>query len=346
MASVHAANVAKTTDVVGRAAPADTELDHVATLQERELHMVFRTQTPSWRSISKAVERDQADYHESLARGSSDVGLLPALLALAILLILVGSLCIYIEGTDEGRMCTTRKPLAREASRLASPPRSMPSSSPYQTDVLMKTPPSATGKAPAICPALVLPHCEARFAVPWEKISSGVQGFDMFGVSGKHLLRTEVQGAPGGPRQFGFSMVPAKSPILGSCSTVGGGPTRVLAARGTPYGELRRGRRAGQFGLIRHASGEEIVSMRFEPFPTNHLVLTDPDGGILGLASRCLDSDFFAGVDHLEVRVTPGADAILILCCVFGVVCLEDVEMPMGASVTSAALPSNVPAPV
>lgn len=203
--------------------------------------------------------------------------------------------------------------------------------------ILGTTAGSSAKRPPALCAALVLPHCEAWFAVSWDKIATSAQSFEFFGLSGKALLRAQVNFGSNSMRKISISMTPARSPTLGSCSGGTGSSMEVRGAADKPYGELRRRQIPGQFSLVHSSNGEEVVNMTFEPPPSNHLILRAVDGSPIAAASRCVESDFFSGIEHLEVRVNPGVDAVLVLCCVLGVVLVDGGEMPSGFSLGNAS---------
>merc|ERR1719265_2682999 len=49
--------------------------------------------------------------------------------------------------------------------------------------------PGLTRAVPALCPGLMLPHCEAWFAMPWDKVGITTGSFDLFALNGKALFR-------------------------------------------------------------------------------------------------------------------------------------------------------------
>lgn len=202
--------------------------------------------------------------------------------------------------------------------------------------ILGTTAATSAKRPPALCAALVLPHCEAWFAVSWDKIANAAPSFEFFGLSGKALLRAQVTVATSGTRRVGISMTPVRSPTLGSCSGGNGGPIEVRGAADKTYGEIQRRQNAGQFALVHQSNGEEVVTMSFEPPPSNHLILKAIDGSPIAAASRCVESDFFSGIEHLEVRVNPGVDAVLVLCCVLSIIFVDASGMPSGVSLGNA----------
>jgi len=197
--------------------------------------------------------------------------------------------------------------------------------------------PGLTRGVPALCPALVLPHCEAWFAVSWDKLGMTNGSFDLFGLSGKALFRTRVTTDGAGRCTVALSMTPARSPTLGSCSGRRGGVIEVLAASGDVYGELRRRSAPGSYALLHHASGQEVLTMNFETPPANHLSMVAMDGSIVAAAAHCVESELYPGLGHLEVRVNRGGDAVLILSCLFGLLIIDGGDMPNGLPLASVS---------
>jgi hypothetical protein len=166
----------------------------------------------------------------------------------------------------------------------------------------------------------VLPHCEAWFAVPFQELMQGSGSFDLFGLSGKPLLRAAIRIDPGGMRTVGVTMTPPKSPTLATARLQpGAGVTEILGNNGVPYGELRAGvgKDGSTFSLV--CRDTEVMSLAFD-LASGQLLLHAGDGDPVAWAARTTESDFFSGMEHLEVRVNPGVDAVLVLVSVLAVI--------------------------
>merc|ERR1719265_478793 len=103
-----------------------------------------------------------------------------------------------------------------------------------------------TRGVPALCPALVLPHCEAWFAMSWDKVGLTTGSFDVY----IPLFHTRVTTDGAGRCTVALSMTPARSPALGSCSGRRGGVIEIHGASGDVYGELRRRSAPGSYALL------------------------------------------------------------------------------------------------
>jgi len=194
-----------------------------------------------------------------------------------------------------------------------------------------------TRGVPALCPSLVLPHCEAWFAMSWDKVGLTTGSFDLFGLSGQALFHTRVTTDGAGRCRVALSMTPARSPTLGSCSGRRGGVIEIHGASGDVYGELRRRSAPGSYALLHHASGQEVLTMNFETPPANHLSMVAMDGSIVAAAAHCVESELYPGLGHLEVRVNRGGDAVLILSCLFGLLIIDGGDMPNGLPLASVS---------
>lgn len=180
-----------------------------------------------------------------------------------------------------------------------------------------------------MCGSLVLPHCEAWFAISWDHLMQNE--FELYGLSGRPLLRAYVKRYPD-LHEVKISMVPPKSPVLGSASFTGvrGDPFHVSGSTKMTYGTVMP-LDEGRFSLLHTETNRElftIVYMREE----GHILLQSWDGTMVSAACRCCDSEFFTGTDHLEVRVYPGFDAVLALCCFLGIVVFGKIELTVGPS--------------
>mmetsp|Transcript_76596 Transcript_76596/g.212787 ORF Transcript_76596/g.212787 Transcript_76596/m.212787 type:complete len:536 (-) Transcript_76596:163-1770(-) len=195
--------------------------------------------------------------------------------------------------------------------------------------------PSTPARPPPVCKELVLPHCDAMFAVSFDMLEEASGSFELYGLSGKPLLRADVQKEPmSGRGMLTISMKPAKSPALCTLINVpsGGRPhIEVKDKNNAPYGEIVC---TGPMQFILTHQGREVMQLAFDS-QSSQLILTSAfDGSTLACASKCMESDFFQQVEHLEVRVYPGVDAVLALLCIIGVLIFgahHGRDLPMGS---------------
>lgn len=183
-----------------------------------------------------------------------------------------------------------------------------------------------------------MPQCQAWFAAYFKDIEQveRFSTFDLLGHSGKALLRTEVNRNTGGGSLV-VRMCPPKSPTLGTliytAVPIGADPKPMeLHGRKGRYGDLIATRGAGPLHYTVRRGGTDFISLSLSE-QTSQLVLHTVMGdNQLACASRCLQSEMLPDVDHLEVRVSPGADAVLVLLCVLGAVIFSpgpNSELPM-----------------
>mmetsp|Transcript_25781 Transcript_25781/g.47127 ORF Transcript_25781/g.47127 Transcript_25781/m.47127 type:complete len:508 (-) Transcript_25781:61-1584(-) len=176
------------------------------------------------------------------------------------------------------------------------------------------------GPPPALCKALILPHAEARFVVVMSSLTEDASSFEILGLSGRPLLKAAKRMMDGGSRRFvDLSMTPARSPILATAGIFPSGYARsgsqikVLGAGGAPYGELQK-QASARYCL--QVDGEQTLSMDTSG---GQMVFYNPSGANIATAVKGSDQTIADGKEHLEVRAVPGADSILILCCVLAV---------------------------
>lgn len=168
-----------------------------------------------------------------------------------------------------------------------------------------------------LCKQLVLPHCEAWFAVPWLRLMHGPD-FDLFGISGRPLLRGDVRLAAGGHRTLALSMTPTASPELGSIANdAGSGALTVRNGEEDIFGVLTFVR-VGNWTLKTDAG--DLLHLNVNEL-TGEVVLREGSSPRLcAEAARCMESEFFGQGDHLEMRLEPGTDSVLIVLCILGVI--------------------------
>lgn len=192
-------------------------------------------------------------------------------------------------------------------------------------------PPEVTGSAPRrpppLCPMLVLPHCESFFAVPIDQLVSGTTTVEILGLSGNALLRSTVKDTEEG-RVIEVSMSPPRSPPLASISapTIGGpraGLRELKGSRGKHYGWLRPN--ASGYGL---RCGEDDVMTVVTSSSGQLQLYAGSSGDLLAQASRSADGERIFAPEDLEVRVTPGMDAVLAILCVVSAALFADGPSP------------------
>lgn len=205
-----------------------------------------------------------------------------------------------------------------------------PSSNRLPTTPSLQGPPEdaapKSGRPPALCPQLVLPHCESFFSIPIDRLeaarsSSSINGsYDILGLSGNALLRAVVR-TEGGEQIIEVCMGPPKSPPLASIRSSGrASQVEVRTAHGQQYGFLHP-TDGSVPGYSLRCGTHEMMAVEGD-VQSGQLLFNAPGapgGELLAQASRCSEGGFFAPSD-LEVRVNPGVDSVLVLLTVFAVV--------------------------
>merc|ERR1712107_558909 len=105
---------------------------------------------------------------------------------------------------------------------------------------------------------------------------------------------------------------------MGECKELGG-PMQILTSRDEAlYGELMQ---TGEMELkLSNLHGGAILDLCFNPRSIRLHLISGADRSELACAGRCIKNNSFADGEHLQVRVSPGMDAVLALLCVLGVV--------------------------
>eukprot|EP00448_Togula_jolla_P003894 CAMPEP_0170598536 /NCGR_PEP_ID=MMETSP0224-20130122/16303_1 /TAXON_ID=285029 /ORGANISM="Togula jolla, Strain CCCM 725" /LENGTH=402 /DNA_ID=CAMNT_0010923101 /DNA_START=119 /DNA_END=1327 /DNA_ORIENTATION=- len=174
---------------------------------------------------------------------------------------------------------------------------------------------------PMLCPALVLPDSEAWFAVAFDKLEQTTFGsFDLFGLSGKTLLKGTTSLTTDGRPTFAVSMTHVEEDDILAAVTAGKGASMQLkSGSGRHYGYMIPNVASHErYTLV--CEGKESLTLYFDPDTGRLLVTSLLDRSTLAIVTRCTASAFFKDTDHLEICVGPGVDAVLVLCCVIGVV--------------------------
>eukprot|EP00448_Togula_jolla_P010094 CAMPEP_0170610820 /NCGR_PEP_ID=MMETSP0224-20130122/22864_1 /TAXON_ID=285029 /ORGANISM="Togula jolla, Strain CCCM 725" /LENGTH=519 /DNA_ID=CAMNT_0010936223 /DNA_START=145 /DNA_END=1705 /DNA_ORIENTATION=- len=173
---------------------------------------------------------------------------------------------------------------------------------------------------PLLCPALVLPHSEAWFAVSFEKLHQALSvPFELFGLSGKPLLKVTPDVSSDERQGFSIATTPVRSPMLATvmAGSVGTSTSmQIKAAQGTHFGDLVQSSTPGRYSLC--CGGCEALLLNFDTSTCSLCVITVKSSAIIAKACRSSDGPFFNGMDHLELRINRGVDPVLS-----SAVCLE-----------------------
>jgi len=183
-------------------------------------------------------------------------------------------------------------------------------------------------RPPPLCPALVMPVCKARFGVPmYELAQLGAEGeVNIVGLSGNPLLRALVRKI-GNARTLEIAIpdqnsapratiTPSMSELAGH-SQQGCRALEIRGMRGSFYGVLEM-RSSGACYVIRE--GQTVMMIDGD---AESLQLSIKSSSGLQLASVRCSAEPFGGVDHVEIRVEPGVDTVLVLAVVLAVLLLS-----------------------
>mmetsp|Transcript_99997 Transcript_99997/g.158282 ORF Transcript_99997/g.158282 Transcript_99997/m.158282 type:complete len:451 (-) Transcript_99997:126-1478(-) len=217
---------------------------------------------------------------------------------------------------------------ARDAQRhsFALPPPMTasslaPSMAPSSTLALAPSP----GKAqlPSLCPTLVMPNCEARFGIPMYQIAEvtkdGHGELTVVGITIDPLLRAVVKKV-GNSRTLEISMPERNSlPRATLTTSKQGGNSKTLQIHGTQgfYGTLEMASN-GACSVVKNGVTVLYIDGQAEEL---HLLLKSGAG--VKLADVRCSAEPFGGVDHVEIRIEPGIDTVLILAVVLAVLLLS-----------------------
>eukprot|EP00747_Dinoflagellata_sp_TGD_P162733 gnl/TRDRNA2_/TRDRNA2_180660_c0_seq1.p1 gnl/TRDRNA2_/TRDRNA2_180660_c0~~gnl/TRDRNA2_/TRDRNA2_180660_c0_seq1.p1 ORF type:complete len:598 (+),score=136.76 gnl/TRDRNA2_/TRDRNA2_180660_c0_seq1:79-1872(+) len=178
------------------------------------------------------------------------------------------------------------------------------------------------GQPPPLCPNLVLPTTEVRFAVPVQTLLSIATGeFDVVGVLGNPLLRADVKEVPGG-RQLQLAMALPCSlprvtirPLLQEASDSTDGRLEIRGPHQRFYGTIEA-EGPNLFVVI----VEDKVVMMISGDGDGFLVQS---GTKVKMADVLRSGDNYGGVDHMQLHVSPDVDPVLVLSCVLAVAMLR-----------------------
>jgi len=173
-----------------------------------------------------------------------------------------------------------------------------------------------------ICPTVIMPSCEARFAVPLHALSevSAEGSFNIMDPLGNPLFCAVVRQAHGGRKLVISMAIPGSTPraSIGPLNGGKGDQLEICGPGNSFFGTLEL-EKNGTY-LVRRG-GRTVMEIGGEPkSPRPGLKVLSPEGQPLASINCTLEAH--NGVDHLEIRARPNVDSVLILCCVFAVVLL------------------------
>jgi len=204
-------------------------------------------------------------------------------------------------------------PAPREISAAPSPRLSM-------TDVQRQS-----MKPPPLCPTLVMPMSEALLGIKmYELAELSAEGeLTIVGISGKPLLRAEVKKI-GDARSLEIAMpernsIPRATIAPPAAGEMAGGSRalEIRGMRGSFYGILEM-RSSGACYVVK--DGQTVLTIDGD---AESLQLSIKSSVGLQLASVRCSTELFDGVDHVEVRVEPGVDTVLVIAVVLAVLLLS-----------------------
>jgi len=200
----------------------------------------------------------------------------------------------------------------------------MPQAPPYEVAPVA----DRGGLPPPLCPNVVLPNCEVRVGVSMHELGkmSSEGELTIVGLSGNPLLRATLTKTEAG-RTLAISMPePRSAPraIVGPTFQEVVGPSKqksravqICGMKGAFYGMLEM-RSSGACYVIK--DGQTVLIIDGD---SDSLQLSIKSGEGLPLASVTCSSEPFGGAEHVEIRVQPGVDTVLVLACVLSVVLLS-----------------------
>lgn len=194
----------------------------------------------------------------------------------------------------------------KAAPRLCTPQISPRISQHYYSPRL-----SVRNLPPPLYPDLVLPPCEACFAVPLHTLAQiDVGQFNVVGPSGSALLSVVLRRGSRG-KFLELSLVHApNSPhaVVGPPSQRG---LQICGPGGVYYGMLEP-QASGAYSVTRGAQNHQVMCI---DVAGRQLTVNTADGHSLAFASI----NIFSGVEHLELKVHNGVDSILVISSVLAI---------------------------
>jgi len=189
-----------------------------------------------------------------------------------------------------------------------------------------------TAKPPPLCPTLVMPMSEALLGIQmYELAQLSAEGeLNIVGISGKPLLRAVVKKV-GNARTLEVSMpeqnsIPRATIAPSEAAPEGANGSRALeirAMRGAFYGTLEM-RSSGACYVVK--DGQTVLTIDGD---AESLQLSLKSSVGLQLASVRCSTELFDGVDHVEIRVEPGVDTVLVVAVVLAVLLLSPYLPPV-----------------
>lgn len=215
------------------------------------------------------------------------------------------------EDTQLGRVSNAYMPVASpQAPQLEDPARSS-----------FQLPPYSKEGPPPLCATLIMPVCEARFGVAMHELAKlGPEGeIGIVGLSGNPLLRAVIRSDERQQKTLEIRMPEKNSAPRATVSPVpsGGNTLEIRGMKKEFYGLLEM-RHSGACYVIKN--GQTVLVIDGD---TQKLQLGVKSGTGAQLASVRCCTEAFNGVEHVEIRVEPGVDTVLVLAVVLGVLLLS-----------------------
>jgi hypothetical protein len=185
---------------------------------------------------------------------------------------------------------------------------------------------------PPICPSLILPNTEARFMISMESLRNPGAAIDILGTSGRKLLHADINQSADGRGSLSLCSVGCEDDprctITAATSASSLSPLSSLEISGRgrrPYGTMEPGGPGWRGGVVT-VGGKPVMIVETTPLPSGDLytslrmTASTMEGRLLAAADPTND-----GRGHgeqswkLQVKVTPGSDAVLISSCMLAV---------------------------
>jgi len=179
---------------------------------------------------------------------------------------------------------------------------------------------------PPICLSLILPRTEARFIVSSDALLSLTTGtLDILGTSGRKLLHVSVSAVEGGRRCLTIASCRVEDDELRACILSPhehSADLEVFGKDNIPYGTIQVG--SGSGGLLVHSKGP-VMSIETGNEANLRMTALSIQGSLLASAGRDtpVSGQCNEASNLWKLRVKPGADAVLILACMLGIIILR-----------------------